>query len=349
MLSDDMIQLLTAYVDGELTPRQREEVMRMLNKSAEAREVLRQLQENAHKLKQLPKRNVEPSLVEDILAAIAEEKARTRPYSPPKRRRSILPYFVVAMAASFIVFAIGLLYWQTINGIDNPKKDVPPVVQHDKKQEQKQGPEQPNVPTPRPVNPLIAQLSGAAAVGFGSPLPPPREFNSSFAELQKGRKGEAQFVHEVNMEKSVQLEVVVKKNSDAMVRLRQVLKGQDIKLVADPAAYKPIDDKKVEYLVYAENLTTRELAMLMNELGAGYTVPTPDGKNQKNVASPYQKLKLTAFEDEEKEKFAKMLGVDPKSLQRKEGKEEQKVERTVVLLPGANNGKQSLEVRQFVD
>src|ERR1051325_865874 len=147
MLSDEMMQLLTSYVDGELTPRQREEVMRLLNKSAEARDALKQLQENAHKLKQLPKHKVEPSLVDEIVAAIEQEKSRTRPYSPPKRRRSVLPYFVVAMAASFIVFAVGLIYWQTMQWIDNPKKDGP-VVNIDKKQEQKQGPEQPNVPTP---------------------------------------------------------------------------------------------------------------------------------------------------------------------------------------------------------
>ncbi len=37
MLSDRMRQLLTAYVDGELTDRQREAATRLLEQSAEAR------------------------------------------------------------------------------------------------------------------------------------------------------------------------------------------------------------------------------------------------------------------------------------------------------------------------
>jgi len=42
MLSDQVLELLTAFVDGELHQRQREEVLRLLNRSSEARELVRQ-------------------------------------------------------------------------------------------------------------------------------------------------------------------------------------------------------------------------------------------------------------------------------------------------------------------
>jgi hypothetical protein len=346
MLSDEMMQLLTGYVDGELTPRQRDEAMRLLNKSAEAREVLRQLQENAHKLKQLKKQKVEPSLVDEIVMAIEEQKAQRRTPSAPKRRRSAAPYFVVAMAASFLFIAIGIFGWLANDYFEGRKDPTPPLVNVDRKQEkqdQKQGPDP--IETPRKTHPLLAKITESTFHDYGAPLPPPRILNASFADVRPGGKKEQEFIHEVRLEKSVQLDVFVKKNSEAMARLRTVLAEQKIKLVVDPAAAKAVDDKKVEYLVYADNLTTLQLAKLMNELGNSYVVPNGPN-NQKTVATPYQRLKLSAFDEEEKEKLATKIGVSANSLNRKEGKADE-VKQAVVLLPGTSTGKQSKEVRQF--
>ena len=43
MLPEQDRELLTSYVDGELSTRQRKTVLRLLRRSAEARELLRQL------------------------------------------------------------------------------------------------------------------------------------------------------------------------------------------------------------------------------------------------------------------------------------------------------------------
>jgi hypothetical protein len=348
MLSDESIQLITAYVDGELTSRQRDEVMRLLNKSAEARELLKQLLENVHKLKKLPSRKVQPSLVDEIVQAIEAQKTRVQPPTRSKRRRSWAPAVLLTMAASLLVAALGILGWIALN---NDEKN-PFVVNNDRKTdvkpEPKPGPEQPPIEvTPKKSNPLLAKMVEGTFKDFGSPLPPDRELNASFAELKKGGKRVADFVHDVNLEKSVQLDVVVKKNSEAMARLRSVLKGQGIKLVEDPTTAKAVDDKKTEYLIYADNLTSGELAKLMNELGDSYVVPF--GMNQKSMTSPYQKLKLTPFADEAKNDLAKQLGVNPEALNRKEGKAEIKVERAVVLMPGGAAASPSKEVRQFVN
>ena len=70
MLSEQILELLTAFVDGELSQRQRKAVMRVLQRSSEARDVLRQLQENAHRVKKLPRHKVERSLVDQVMEAI---------------------------------------------------------------------------------------------------------------------------------------------------------------------------------------------------------------------------------------------------------------------------------------
>ena len=144
--------------------------------------------------------------------------------------------------------------------------------------------------------------------------------SAPFADLKKNGKATGQLASELNLAKSVQLEITVKSNSEALKRLQYVLKYQDIKTVADPAIAKPVDNKKSEYLVYADNLTTDELTKLVNELSDSYVVGT--GNNEKMVASPYQKVTLTPLGQGEKQKVAKLLGVDAKALERKEAKSE---------------------------
>jgi hypothetical protein len=345
MLSDQLLQLLTAFVDGELSQRQRMEVVQLLEKSSEAREILKQLQENAHRLKMLPRHKVEPSLVDDIMQAINEHKSQPKPASAPgTRRRRWMPYLAATLAASLMVAAIGLMYWKATQETNpGPKENF--VDNNNPKPEPKPAPEP--QPTPKRVNPNLAVLSkitGATVHDFASVVP---DFSASFAELKKDGKATGRLVAELNREKSVQLEVTVKSNSEAMKRLQYVLKYQDIKVVADPGVYKPVDNKKVEYLVYADNLTRDELTKLVNELSDSYVVG--NNGNQKTVATPYQKVTVTPLAQDEKLKVAKLLGVDAKTLERKEAKSG-KSERVVLLLPRTADAKQpSAEVRQFVN
>ena len=55
MLPDRDRQLLSAFVDGELSSRQRRHVERLLRRSGEARTLLRRLQEDARELRHLPR------------------------------------------------------------------------------------------------------------------------------------------------------------------------------------------------------------------------------------------------------------------------------------------------------
>ncbi len=351
MLSDQVLQLLTAFVDGELGQRQREAVMRLLKESAEARDVLRQLQENAHKVKQLPAHKVEPSLVEAVLQAIAEKQ--TQPHTPtPSRgaRRRWLPYVTASMAASILIGVVGLLCWKALTPPEtNPlKRNEGDLVKI--KPDVKPEPEPETAPKKK--NPLLSDMIAETFRGFGAPLPNEKPFAAAFRDFQKDVVA-AELARELNRDKAVQLEVTVKNNPLAIDRLRAVMKERGISIVTDPSAGKKLKDKdqaKVEYLVYAENLTPDEVTKMMNELGQSYVMGLKN--NQKDVESPYRRVTVAPMVQGERQKVASLLGVQTSAIEPKEikgAKVGSKLDRQAVLLPTAAVGSTSKEIQQFVN
>src|SRR5947209_3171991 len=111
MLADDQFHLLTAYVDGELSQRQRKAVRRLLDRSAEARTVLAQLEANARRVRQLPRRKAEPSLAPEVLQVIADTGLHiTRP-KPAVVRHRWRPVAATLLAASILGLAVGSLFY----------------------------------------------------------------------------------------------------------------------------------------------------------------------------------------------------------------------------------------------
>src|SRR5262249_5501428 len=110
MLSETCRELLAAYVDGELNTRQLDAVRRLLHGSAEAREILRRMQEDAAALRQLPTQRLDRDLAAPVMRIIAERGLR-----PPIRRRRVVsrrPNFpawagVSAAAAALLLVALG--------------------------------------------------------------------------------------------------------------------------------------------------------------------------------------------------------------------------------------------------
>src|SRR5438876_916242 len=70
MLPDRYSELLTAFVDGELSQRQHKVVQRLLRKSPEARQVLDELEDNARKVKALPAQTLGPDFCREVLHGI---------------------------------------------------------------------------------------------------------------------------------------------------------------------------------------------------------------------------------------------------------------------------------------
>jgi hypothetical protein len=108
MLPDRYRQLLTAYVDGELTSRQRRHVARLLHRSAEARQLLRQLQDDSQALRRLPRL----TLPADLSATVLQRIGQRRPgHAPSHRLRlSATPYPAWAglITAAAVLLVVGL-------------------------------------------------------------------------------------------------------------------------------------------------------------------------------------------------------------------------------------------------
>jgi hypothetical protein len=106
MLPADQIELLTAAVDGELTPRQARRLRRLLAASDEARTLFGRVQADAARLRNLPKATPPADLPERIMAKVAAAPppvlaTPAQPASVPFRRaRTWVP---VAVAASLLI------------------------------------------------------------------------------------------------------------------------------------------------------------------------------------------------------------------------------------------------------
>jgi hypothetical protein len=364
MLAEQATQLLTAFVDGELSQRQRKAVVRLLHRSSEARELLRQLQENAHRVKLLPRRKVTPTLVNDVLQTIAERHLEPRePVELKRSPRLWKPYLAVSMAASLLIGALGLLYWQSINSPDGLSKDNGPGFAASTPIKKKPealiapGPKVQPSPTPAPPrapNPMVAKLVDGTFGSFNAPLFPDAFvsgaaeslFAGSFRELQKEGPATGRLVDQLNRDRVVQFDITVKNNSVAMERLKAALHERRIKLIVDPDAERALNAEKalkkkskVEYLVYAENLTTDEVAKMLKDLGMNNTT------GKKNEPSPYEKIKVTPLGTKEKTKIAGALGIDFGTTDK--GSKNNDWERTAVVLPVSASP--SAEIRRFAE
>jgi hypothetical protein len=145
----------------------------------------------------------------------------------------------------------------------------------------------------------------------------------------------------------------VKDNAIAMERLKSALHEQRIKVVIDPSAKKSLANKKqakAEYWVYAENLTTDELAKMMRDLSQTDTT----GMGQ-SVPSPYEKMTVTPLAKTEKQTLSTKLGVEaskldlPKNADNVKPETPKQWERQAVVLPIGAAAQPSREVAQFVN
>ncbi|MCE9562178.1 MAG: hypothetical protein K8U57_09005 [Planctomycetes bacterium] len=120
MITDDLLQLITAGIDGELTPLESRRLSRLLNSSAEARAIHSKLQADRNKLQALPRIAPPPELQSRVMARIASltpvpsrlTKLPPRPNTSPKAEpaRKSLPFapksprwVPVAIAASLLL------------------------------------------------------------------------------------------------------------------------------------------------------------------------------------------------------------------------------------------------------
>src|SRR6266403_1350448 len=111
MLSDRLLRLLTAYVDGEATAHQRRVVLRRLRKSPEARSVLKKLQDDAAELRQLPVCKLGLDLSQSVLERIGSQVVR--PIRISAQVPSAVPrgFGLATAAAVLLALGFGSVYY----------------------------------------------------------------------------------------------------------------------------------------------------------------------------------------------------------------------------------------------
>src|SRR5215472_12762510 len=106
MLSDHDCQLLTTLVEeGQLGPDDRKAAHRLLSRSAEARELLQQLQEDARALRVLPRRTLPADFPQRVLQAVADRGLRPG-IAPPAPRPRPVPAWAGLAAAAAVLLAV---------------------------------------------------------------------------------------------------------------------------------------------------------------------------------------------------------------------------------------------------
>src|SRR5262249_9091802 len=113
MLSEEHLRLLTAYVDGELSPRQLHRVSQLVETSSEARQLLHDLGKDSRQLAALPRKLPPRDLPRRVLRQAAE-----MPAPVPATPSTLVPppsampsWLMVVLAASVFVAVTAGSYW----------------------------------------------------------------------------------------------------------------------------------------------------------------------------------------------------------------------------------------------
>src|SRR5579871_2127300 len=100
MLPDNVLELLTAAVDGELTPRQERHLRRLLDGSADARAVFTRLRGDSLRVRNLPKAVPPAGLTTQIINRLPETVPFAELSRPVRHPQTARPWVPVAIAAS---------------------------------------------------------------------------------------------------------------------------------------------------------------------------------------------------------------------------------------------------------
>lgn len=336
MIHDRLKKLLTSYVDGELSVRQRKAVQKLLHRSVDARQLLEQLQEDSREIHALPRRRLERDLTRSVMQTIALEGVH------PARKRvlaqSALPAWAGLAAAAAVLLVIGFasyVYFTVADAhLNQPAivQQLPaPAVDADrglaKGGNPDENPEVVGLPKPRPENPeqpaphvaqngnptsekpmnpdgdpnqngnILASPRNPNGPKFDFEMPQSRLTNHVVRDLDQDSPRQ-QLLVELKKDPAYRLELFCLDTIKAFERMQAAFKTQNIKLQIDAEAQLRLKYKQpVSFAFLLEDVTPDELVKLLQSLGE-------DRKQFGNLlVSP-----LAASDLDE---LAKMLGVQP--------------------------------------
>ncbi|HVS37208.1 MAG TPA: hypothetical protein VMS17_16720 [Gemmataceae bacterium] len=345
MLPEWCRELLTAYVDGEMSASQRRRALRLLRRSSQARRLLQRLQSDSDALIHLPRVRPERDLSQPVLQKIgAQPTPLRRPRRIPAPR--VYPAWIGAAAAAVVLCVLGAASYSFFAWIGhratgsavaqvpaNPPAVVPPAKPPTADPDQSRGPSgdsdhkaNPVVPAPAPPVDTVQRPQPAP----NPPTTPDRDepiFTSpgmeAFPELQsilpatdvvstfKVRDvDEKKLAGVFSKESAFHVELPVPDANRAFERLRGVLKAHHVELLIDATAdarlRHPNPKSQTNYILYTEDLTADDLVKLLQQLGA------EDKKAAEKKAGDgiFDALVVHAMNENDHKVLKKLMGAD---------------------------------------
>jgi len=330
-------ELLTAAVDGELTPAERKAVDRALRDSEAARALLAKLQSDKARVKSLPRVPAPIDLAENVLSMI-QDRAMTPTPLPPARRPArkfnwaLLPVWVnIGTAAAILVivslgsysyFASSQDYFTARNRVDvakvpDPKlpnyedltkviepkirEDVRPVREDLVQRPREVGPE--FGPIPRDITdiiagPLLDVMPEIEAVQLDK-----IRVSSLFglSDLSADELARKKLITEMKKDELIRLDLFCGTTQKALDRVLVSLKARGINVVTDTFAADRLKKKQpTEVVIFTEALTPAEVAEFLANLGT---------EDTKSGSSEFSTLVAAPFLPADLDKLGRLLGI----------------------------------------
>jgi hypothetical protein len=296
MLPEQLGRLLSAYVDGELSPDQVNAVHRLLKHSAEARLLLGQLQANVRRLRSLP----QAVLPQDLSQAIIE-RLPVRISRPPSKLRvpaRTARFWLGLAAAAFLLAVTSTSYiYFSQRQVEGPAakrlSDVqvaarpgdladaaPPVMaEHPRKPDKvtitaapppikarNLGAERGKAPQPE-QSPIPAPVLGAppSKPETLKSITLPVALNIRLRDLVQAKQQE-QFLQELRQQRGHQLAFECRDTGPAMEELLAAFQSSGVRVVLDQDAQDRLNLKGLKtpnFYVYSESLAPEELLTML--------------------------------------------------------------------------------------
>lgn len=327
MLPNEYVELLSAFVDGEVSARQRRAVLRLVRKSTEARRLLREMQEDARRLRQLPRRPSEPEFELRLLNAFAEQESQAQPPPPPVPEPYSLPLWLGVAAAAAVLFAVSIGSYLFFANRSLGHRASPSVAHQVKPTPDSAGehlpPQSPHLVEPELLarTPRSMEEPNRDPRVFANPRPVPKRELFKPVEVKGPMlvmlhdldqdKPREQLCDELKKSKAVRLDLPCREStSRAVKRLQAVLEGRGTGMMVDQVAQVRLNygQAKTNYVVYLEDITMEELAGVLHQLGL-------EDRKQAVGHREFTELVASPMNDGDRQGLSQLLGVDPGQLQ----------------------------------
>lgn len=329
MLPERYSELLTAYVDGELDARQQRTVQGLLQRSPEARALLRQLESDAELLRRLPPRKLGADLAPQIVEAISRRGRRTEAAKKSRMPRNIRwPAWTRWAVAAAILLCAGVWAFQALPFASQRDQQGPSMAHHHDSEEdgdsKKNADGQPSPDgasgskAPRHKQPAS---DGFLTLGGGRKQVPGNNPDPGLTlPLQElGRQdGADQLRAKLQAGQTFRVDLFCRDTGQSLRQLRDVLRAQGIEMLIGQKAQARLERPalRTKYTLYAENLRPAELLLILQQLGKR----DRQRANEQNVAQQFGIMTLAEMSRSGQQQIVQFLGSPPSLIAESSGR-----------------------------